>query len=60
MFTQGKRTLANQKGQGTVEYIAVVAGLVGAFLSFYVFYSHLVPKQFDQGAKLILMDYNAK
>jgi hypothetical protein len=60
MLTRGKKTLTSKRGQGTVEYIAVVAGLVGAFLSFYVFYSHLVPKQFDQGAKLILMDYNAK
>ena len=60
MLELGKRTLANKKGQGATEYVVVVAGLVGAFLSFYVFYSHLVPKQFDQGAKLILTDYNAK
>ena len=60
MFTQGRKTLADKKGQSATEYIVVVAGLVGAFLSFYVFYSHLVPQQFDQGAKLILTDYNAK
>ncbi|MBO5910998.1 MAG: hypothetical protein J6Q05_02230 [Elusimicrobiaceae bacterium] len=60
MFTRGKQTLTNKKGQSATEYVVVVAGLVGAFLSFYVFYSHLVPKQFDQGAKLILTDYNAK
>ena len=60
MWKRGKNTLADKKGQSTTEYIVVVAGLVGAFLSFYVFYSHLVPQQFDQGAKLILTDYNAK
>jgi len=60
MFKKGRKVLLNKKGQGATEYVVVVAGLVGAFLSFYVFYSHLVPKQFDQGAKLILMDYNAK
>ena len=60
MLKQGKKTLQDKKGQSTTEYIVVGAGLVSAFLSFYVFYSHLVPQQFDQGAKLILTDYNAK
>lgn len=57
MLKNGK-ILQNKKGQGAVEYIVVAAGLMGAFLSFYVLYSHLVPQQFDQGAKIILTDYN--
>ena len=59
MLKRGKKVLHNKKGQGAVEYIVVVAGLMGAFLSFYVLYSHLVPQQFEQGAKIILTDYNA-
>ena len=59
MWKLGKKLLSNNKGQSAVEYIVVAAGLVGAFLSFYVLYSHLVPQQFDQGAKLILTDYSA-
>jgi len=59
MLKIGKKVLNNKKGQGAVEYIVVVAGLMGAFLSFYVLYSHLVPQQFDQGARIILTDYNA-
>lgn len=59
MLKTGKKVLANKKGQGAVEYIIVAAGLMGAFLSFYVLYSHLVPQQFEQGAKVILTDYNA-
>ncbi len=57
MLKAGK-ILENKKGQSAVEYIIVAAGLMGAFLSFYVLYSHLVPQQFDQGAKIILTDYN--
>jgi hypothetical protein len=59
MLKSGKKVLTTKKGQGTVEYIIVVAGLMGAFLSFYILYSHLVPQQFDQGARIILTDYNA-
>ena len=51
--------LKSKKGQGAVEYMIVAAGLMGAFLSFYVLYSHLVPQQFDQGAKIILTDYTS-
>ena len=58
MLKRKGNILRNKKGQSAVEYIIVTAGLVGAFLSFYVLYSHLVPQQFDQGAKLILTDYN--
>ena len=53
-----RKILKNKKGQSAVEYIIVAAGLMGAFLSFYVLYSHLVPQQFDQGAKMILTDYS--
>jgi len=59
MLKIGKKVLRNKKGQGAVEYIVVAAGLMGAFLSFYVLYSHLVPQQFEQGARVILMDYYA-
>ena len=57
MLKVGK-ILFNKKGQSAVEYIVVAAGLMGAFLSFYVLYSHLVPQQFDQGARVILTDYS--
>lgn len=57
MLKLGK-ILKDKKGQSTVEYVVVAAGLMGAFLSFYVLYSHLVPQQFDQGAKIILTDYS--
>lgn len=59
MLKTGKKVFKNKKGQGTIEYIIVAAGLMGAFLSFYVLYSHLVPQQFDQGAKIILTDYTS-
>lgn len=54
---KGKWSL-NKKGQTAVEYIVVAAGLFSAIISFYVLYSHLVPQQFDQGAKVILMEYD--
>ena len=57
MLAQAKRILTSKKGQSAAEYIIVTAGLVAAFLTFYVLYSHLVPQEFDQGAKLILTDY---
>jgi len=59
MLETGRNIFKNKKGQGAVEYIIVAAGLMGAFLSFYVLYSHLVPQQFDQGAKIILTDYTS-
>lgn len=58
MGIYGKKWLKNKKGQSAVEYIIVAAGLMGAFLSFYVLYSQLVPQQFDQGAKIVLSDYS--
>ena len=51
--------MLNRKGQTTVEYVVIAAGLFTAIISFYVLYSHLVPKQFDQGAKTILTEYDA-
>ncbi len=59
MLNIGKKVFNNKKGQGTVEYIVVVAGLMGEFLSVYILYSHLVPQQVERGAKMILMDYYA-
>ena len=54
------KVLLNKKGQTAVEYIVTAAGLFAAFLSFYVLYSHLVPQQFDQGAKVILPEYDVQ
>jgi len=51
--------LRNKKGQTVVEYIVIAMALFGGLISLYVLYSHSVPKQFDQGAKLILSDYDA-
>ena len=58
MCKRGKQLL-NNKGQTAVEYMIVAAGLFTAFISFYVLYSHLVPQQFDKGAQVILMEYEA-
>ncbi|WP_428039491.1 hypothetical protein [Candidatus Avelusimicrobium fimicolum] len=57
--TYERKTFLNKKGQTAVEYIVTAAGLLTALISFYVLYSHLVPQQFDQGAKIILSDYDA-
>lgn len=54
-----KGTLFNKKGQTAVEYIVTAAGLFTAIISFYVLYSRLVPQQFEQGAKVILSEYEA-
>ncbi|MGN0023854.1 MAG: hypothetical protein ACI351_00250 [Candidatus Avelusimicrobium sp.] len=53
-----KEMLFNKRGQTAVEYIVTAAGLFTAIISFYVLYSHLVPQQFDQGAKVILSEYD--
>jgi len=58
MIQKGKKLL-NKKGQTAVEYVIVAGVLFSMFLSFYVLYSHLVPQQFDQGAKIILKEYEA-
>jgi len=57
MLKKGK-LLKGKRGQTAVEYLIVAAGLFVAIISFYVLYSRLVPKQFDQGAKVILMEYD--
>ena len=55
-----KRILSlGNKGQTAVEYIVITAGLFAAIISFYVLYSKMVPQQFDQGAKVILTEYEA-
>lgn len=58
MRAYAKKILTDKKGQSATEYIVVALGLMGAFLSFYVLYSHLVPQQFEQGAKVVLTDYS--
>lgn len=47
----------NNKGQAAIEYIITALALFGAFLIFYKSYSWVVPKQFEQGAKVILTVY---
>ncbi len=49
----------NKKGQTAVEYIIIAAGLFAAIISFYVLYSYFVPQQFEEGAKVVLSDYDA-
>jgi len=58
MYKKGEKWL-NNKGQTAVEYIVVAAGLFSAIISFYVLYSHFVPQQFDEGARIILKEYDA-
>jgi len=47
----------NKKGQATVEYILTTAALFVAFILFYQLYSHIIPRQFENGAKVILSVY---
>jgi len=54
------RLLKNKKGQTSVEYIMTTAALFVAFVIFYKYYSWVVPKQFEQGAKVILAVYELK
>lgn len=51
------KTIKNKKGQGAIEYVMTTAALFVAFVSFYIFYSRIVPLQFEQGAKVILAVY---
>ena len=53
-----KRLLRSRKGQNAVEYVLITAVLFGFFMGFYAFYSNLVPRQFDQGARIILSVYD--
>lgn len=57
---QGEKThtIHNRKGQTAIEYVITAAALFSAFLAFYAFYSHIVPQQFEQGAKVILEVYD--
>ncbi len=52
-----KAAVKNKKGQAVVEYVLTTAALFVAFIIFYQAYSWLVPKQFEQGAKVILSVY---
>jgi len=50
----------NNKGQAAVEYIITALALFVAFSIFYKSYSWIVPRQFEQGAKIILAVYEGK
>lgn len=50
----------NNKGQAAVEYIITALALFTAFSIFYKSYSWIVPRQFEQGAKIILAVYEGK
>lgn len=50
----------NNKGQAAMEYIVTALALFAAFAIFYKSYSWVVPKQFEQGAKIILAVYEGK
>ena len=50
----------NNKGQAALEYIVTTLALFAAFAIFYKSYSWIVPKQFEQGAKVILAVYEVK
>lgn len=52
-----KSLVKNKKGQTTVEYIMTTAALFIAFVLFYQLYSHIIPQQFESGAKIILSVY---
>ena len=52
-----KSLVKNKKGQTTVEYIMTTAALFIAFVLFYQLYSHIIPRQFENGAKIILSVY---
>ncbi len=53
------RGVKNNRGQTAIEYVITAAALFSAFLAFYAFYSHIVPQQFETGAKVILEVYDA-
>lgn len=55
-----KRILQDKKGQSAAEYIITAATLFLALVAFYIAYSHVVPQQFETGAKLILSVYEVK
>ncbi|MBO4707956.1 MAG: hypothetical protein J5594_05325 [Elusimicrobiaceae bacterium] len=52
-----KNSVKNKKGQTTVEYVLTTAALFVAFVLFYRLYSHIIPVQFENGAKIILSVY---
>ncbi len=59
MKQRAKGILFNKKGQTAAEYVITAAGIFLAIMAFYVAYSHLVPQQFETGAKYILTVYEA-
>jgi uncharacterized protein (UPF0333 family) len=46
--------IKNKKGQASIEYVIITLGMFLAFVSFYSFYSKIVPRQFEKGAQIIL------
>ncbi|MDR1684133.1 MAG: hypothetical protein LBR90_01545 [Elusimicrobiota bacterium] len=54
------KLLKNKRGQTSVEYVMTTAALFVAFVLFYKYYSWIVPKQFEQGARIILSVYELK
>jgi len=52
-----KNILKNRRGQAAVEYVLITVVLFGVFVIFYGVYSRLVPRQFEQGASIILSVY---
>ena len=59
MINGAKGILRTKKGQTAAEYIVTAAGIFLAIMAFYIAYSHIVPDQFETGAKPILTDYDA-
>jgi uncharacterized membrane protein YozB (DUF420 family) len=56
-FAKAVKAIKNNKGQAAVEYILTTAFLFAVFVIMYAYYSRIVPKQFEQGAKIILAVY---
>lgn len=48
----------NKRGQMAVEYLLTMAMFFTALIGFYVFYSRVIPHQFDDGAQVILTVYD--
>lgn len=58
MKNGAKRILHSKKGQSAAEYIVTAAGIFLAIVGFYIAYSHIVPQQFETGAKFIISVYD--
>ncbi len=47
----------NKKGQTAMEYVLTTAAVFVAFTLFYKYYTWVVPKQYENGARVILAVY---